>query len=399
MEDFWAGIWTALIIWCVFPFGLYFFLGMGNRTDKEKKIFAIAVLVFGVATLMMAANDLYYNTSAEDKKEALVFGLLGILCFAESFVIFSILRKRHTKQIEEQIAELKSKLERFGEVEQHNQTGLWNKIHQLAETTNDFVQLYRKSEVQRMKDSEVRDFYRSYLDEMILKSPKNYFKQPSSRIVRICNDWNGISVSKEKDPEFYKLIDDFFRIFLIRGRKLYERESEKEILCKKLLDFFKNVEYDEDEEREARAKFYDHLDLCEKECIVQNVDLFHDAFVFTEKYYIMSVDWFGEINQSVLNSNFIFHDEIRSESKVMCDLYGFDYSKIDENLGNDGPNRKGPILRELFIIPSTEIDPDYIYFIRKDLDGDYLFWRISTGPYCNQEINDLYKLSQEFKKF
>ena len=61
---------------------------------------------------------------------------------------------------------------------------------------------------------------------MILKSPKNYFKQPSSRIVRICNDWNGISVSKEKDPEFYKLIDDFFRMFRIRGRKLYERESE-----------------------------------------------------------------------------------------------------------------------------------------------------------------------------
>ena len=39
MEGFLAGIAIGFLLWGLCPFASYFYLGMGNRSDRAKKIF------------------------------------------------------------------------------------------------------------------------------------------------------------------------------------------------------------------------------------------------------------------------------------------------------------------------------------------------------------------------
>ena len=172
MDKLLAGIGLALLLWGGLPFAFYFYLGMGNRSDNAKKIFAVVVIVLGVASLITAADCLLFSTYQTDKTFALVYGLAGVLCIVQSNVIFSKIR---VNKIE---CDCKEQLER------------------LAESVDNLVRLQRNVEKQRRKDSYVSEFYRTCLDEKILSMPKNYFKRPSSRIVKISWSWKGFIVSK-----------------------------------------------------------------------------------------------------------------------------------------------------------------------------------------------------------
>lgn len=104
MDKLLAGIGLALLLWGGLPFAFYFYLGMGDRSDKAKKIFSVVVIVLGVASLIAAAYCLLFSTYKTDKNFALVYGLAGVLCIVQSKVILSKIRER---KIEEQIAALK----------------------------------------------------------------------------------------------------------------------------------------------------------------------------------------------------------------------------------------------------------------------------------------------------
>ena len=104
MDKLLAGIGLALLLWGGLPFAFYFYLGMGDRSDKAKKIFSVVVIVLGVASLIAAADCLLFSTYQTDKIFALVYGLAGVLCIVQSKVILSKIRER---KIEEQIAALK----------------------------------------------------------------------------------------------------------------------------------------------------------------------------------------------------------------------------------------------------------------------------------------------------
>ena len=372
MDKLLAGIGLALLLWGGLPFAFYFYLGMGDRSDKAKKFFSVVVIVFGVTSLITAAYCLLFSTDQTEKSFALVYGLAGVLCIVQSNVIFSKIR---VNKIE---CDCKEQLER------------------LAESVDNLVRLQRNVEKQRRKDSYVSEFYRTCLDEKILSMPKNYFKHPSSRIVKITWSWKGFIVSKENRSQFYELIDELFSKLSDGGS---ERRQEKEKLSKKMLTYFvENIQYDENEESEVSDKYRHHFDLYEQDELVESNPSKEFAFVFTEKYYLRSVKYAGECycTKSVFNSNFILHHEIYSENtnEVLYDLYGFDYAKKScKSLYEQyeiKTDSEESVLKELFIIPSS--GRDCFYFIRKDVDGGYIFWQIESYSFYHKEIE---KISRE----
>ena len=388
LEKIFAGIGLAITYWVV-PFVLWFCLDMGDRTDRSKKIYASIVFVLGIACLveMISCLNSSYST---DRDFAFVWALTGLLCFLQSGFIFY---RTRIKSIEEKIDSVKNAYK--------------EQIDRLAELCQEILKKCYDNERDVWRDTYVRNFYRAYLDERILNTPRNY-SSSSSRIIKSIGWSNGVIVSKTHNFKFYELIDDLFHKmpFII---DLQESGRQKQVdLCKGIIDYFeKNIKYDDVKRREAWNKFFNHLNLYEKDSLVGNVAE-EDAFVFTEKYYLRSVDRIDEKyhNKSVLNTNFIFHSEVYSKSyKVIYDLYGFDYvnptiSKNDPEEADDIYSESGkvlynretdstsPILRELFIIPSTESD---FYFIRKDVDGDYSFFQIGSDSFSDQEIDNLWR--------
>ena len=389
LEKFWAGISLGLLLWGLGPLAFYFYLGMGDRTDKTKKIYASIVLALGIFTLTTAI----YGLISENSKEhdfSFVYALIGLLCFLQSGFIFYRIRMHNIE-------------DRIDSVERAYK----EQIDRLAESCQEILKKCYDNERDVWRETHVRNFYRAYLDEEILNSPKNYSKS-SSRIIKSIGWSNGVIVSKTHNFKFYELIDDLFLKIPFLSNFSESERQEKENLCKGIIDYFvKNIEYNDVERRRAWNKFFNHLNLYEKDSLVGNVAE-EDAFVFTEKYYLRSVDRTDEKyhNKSVLNTNFIFHSEVYSKSyKVIYDLYGFDYvnptiskndpeeaddiySESGEVLYNRETDSTSPILRELFIIPSTESD---FYFIRKDVDGDYSFFQIGSDSFSDQEIDNLWR--------
>lgn len=86
LEKIFAGIGLAITYWVV-PFVLWFCLGMGDRTDRSKKIYASIVFVLGIACLVAMISCL--NSSyLTDRDFAFVWALTGLLCFLQSGFIF-----------------------------------------------------------------------------------------------------------------------------------------------------------------------------------------------------------------------------------------------------------------------------------------------------------------------
>lgn len=389
LEEIFAGIGLAIVLWGGLPFVFWFYLGMGNRTDRTKKIYAFIVLVLGIACLAAVISCLNSSDST-DRNLAFVNALIGLLCFLQSGFIFYRIRMHNIE-------------DRIDSVERVYK----EQIDRLAESCQEILKKCYDNERDVWIETHVRNFYRTYLDEEILNFPKNYSKS-SSRIIKSIEWSNGVIVSKTHNFKFYELIDDLFLKIPFLSNFSESERQEKENLCKGIIDYFvKNIKYDDVKRREAWDKFFNHLNLNEKDNLVRNAAE-EDAFVFTEKYYLRSVDRIDEKyhNKSVLNTNFIFHSEVYSKSyKVIYDLYGFDYvnpanSKSDSKeadeiysesgkvLHNRETDSTSPILRELFIIPSTESN---FYFIRKDVDGDYSFFQIGSDSFSDQEIDNLWR--------
>lgn len=395
LEKIFAGIGLAILLWGGLPFVFWFCLGMGDRTDRTKKIYAFIVLVLGIACLAAVISCLNSSYST-DRNFAFVYALIGLLCFLQSGFIFYRIRMHNIE-------------DRIDSVERAYK----EQIDRLAESCQEILKKCYDNERDVWRETHVRNFYRAYLDEEILNSPKNYSKS-SSRIIKSIGWSNGVIVSKTHNFKFYELIDDLFLKIPFLSNFSESERQEKENLCKGIIDYFvKNIEYNDVERRRAWDKFFNHLNLNEKDNLVGNVAE-EDAFVFTEKYYLRSVDRTDEKydNKSVLNTNFIFHSEVYSKSyKVIYDLYGFDYvnptiskndpEEADEIYSESGKvlhNREtdptSPILRELFIIPSIE---SKFYFIRKDVDGDYSFFQIGSDSFSDQEIDNLWRKINELR--
>ena len=197
MEKFWAGIFLGLSLGVGLPFVFYFLLGMSNRTDQEKKVFATIVMVLGGASLMMAMYCLLFSTNQTEKIFALVYDVCGIMCIVQSVVIFSKIRTQNIEDVKRDYKE---------------------QIYELSLSVSKLVQLNRNIEKQRWKDSYLNEFYRAYLDEQIFDTHKNYFRHPSARIVKTFGFWDGVYVSKEKNFQLYELVDElFYKMPLILG--------------------------------------------------------------------------------------------------------------------------------------------------------------------------------------
>lgn len=90
LEKIFAGIGLAITYWVV-PFVLWFCLGMGDRTDRSKKIYASIVFVLGIACLVAMISCLNSSYST-DRDFAFVWALTGLLCFLQSGFIFYRIR-------------------------------------------------------------------------------------------------------------------------------------------------------------------------------------------------------------------------------------------------------------------------------------------------------------------
>lgn len=373
-EQFLAGIGLGILLWGGLPFAFWFYLDMRDRTDRLKKIYASIVLVFGIASMLMmiyCLNDKYPS----ERRLSVLYMMIGMLSFLQSVVIFSKIRTQNFEALKRDYKE---------------------QIYELSLSVSKLVQLNRNIEKQRWKDSYLNEFYRAYLDEQIFDTHKNYFRHPSARIVKTFGFWDGVYVSKEKNFQLYESVDElFYKMPLILGWESQEREQEKEYLCKRILDYIRqNLRCDKYENRKVWDKFHNHMELYEKENLVENVFPEEDAFVFTGRHYLRSLSRVDEKyrNKSVLNSNFIFYENVFSESNnLVYDIYGFDYAKpMNLKTGSKKMYSESdlyePVLRELFIIPSTE---SYFCFIRKDVDGGYSVWHIDSASFYDKETEEI----------
>ena len=142
MEGFLAGIAIGFLLWGLCPFASYFYLGMGDRSDRAKKIFTIVIMALGVVSFVTAAYDLVYPTSITNKNVGISYASFGTLCFAQCYVIFSRIRK---KKFEERIAALERDYE--------EQLNMLNKS--LIDNFKRHIKLYHKKTRLQKKDTSV----------------------------------------------------------------------------------------------------------------------------------------------------------------------------------------------------------------------------------------------------
>lgn len=335
MEKILAGIGLGILLWGGLPFAFWFYLGMGDRTDRAKKIYASIVLVLGIACMIITIDCLNSNWSSEHIL-SIVYAVIGMLCFLQRAHIYSRIEKETIEWLTKRM-----------KCQQDNLDYLKKTYNTLESTTKDCLN--------------ISEFYRTYLDVKIIQEKRDipfaFDFGGYHRVMKTYENLHGFIIEKNENSELSILIG-----------KMFEDQCESD--GKKCLDYFiNNFNYKETDKAPINSiDSYLWYTNSRKNCtVIDNEKIcklsgFEKcSIIITDNYYILTGK-IGERLQTIFNPNFRYSRSLGRTVILENDFYNlfaFDYANYSSI---------NYTMKELLVVPSSGSE---VWLFRKENDNRY----------------------------